>query len=231
VSNDAETPLFDRQETINLQYLFLHTSALMYLYDVQEWSPQSFEKLPTTLQRFIFPDASVFSTREYRQYQANLYALERLKDMAKMPGKQFVYAHLFITHQPYVFNPDGSFRWPPLEDMNAYNDQVRFVNPRIIAILKEILANAPVPPVIVIQGDHSFPINHQGRMKILNAYYLPENGDQKLYPQITPVNTFRLIFNTYFGLNYPLLEDHSYYSGGSLPYKFEEVPITCPAGK
>jgi hypothetical protein len=227
VENEQYIPVLDRQETINFQYLFLRTSALMYLFDKQAAAPEDFEDVQAEYLRFIFPASNVFSTREYKQYQANLFALDRLKEMAKRPGKKFVYAHLYITHQPYVFNPDGSFRWPPLEDMNAYNDQVRFINPRMIDILKTIIHDSAVPPVIVIQGDHSFLLN-KNRMKILNAYYLPENGKKALYPEITPANTFRLIFNTYFGMNYPLLEDHSYYSEGRLPYKFEEIPINCP---
>ena len=228
INNDEDISVFDRQETINFQYLFLRTSALMYLFDRQSTNPQDFEKLAPAYMKFIFPASSVFSTREYKQYKANLYALERLKDIAKRPGKKFVYAHLYITHQPYVFNPDGSFRWPPLDTMEAYNDQVRFINPRMISILKEIIKESAVPPVIVVQGDHSFLLNRD-RMKIINAYFLPEDGDAELYPEITPVNSFRLIFNHYFGKDYPLLEDHSYYSEGSLPYKFEELPITCPA--
>lgn len=227
IDNDGAVSILDRQETINFQYLFLHTSALMYLYDLQEDNPQVFAGLPTFALRFLFPNADVFSTREYRQYQANLYALDQLEQLADLPGKQFVYAHLFTTHQPYVFNPDGSFRWPPLDDMNAYNDQVRFTNPRILEIVKEIIRRSPVPPVIVIQGDHGFP-NGRDRVKILNAYYLPENGSQALYPEITPVNTFRLIFNQYFGGSYPLLEDHSYHSISDYPYQYEEIPITCP---
>ncbi len=229
VDNDQAIPVLDRQETVNFQYLFLRTSALMYLFDRQAVTPEAFERLPTGYLELLFPDSSVFSTREYRQYKANLYALERLKEVPSIPRKKFVYAHLYITHQPYVFNADGSFRWPPLEDMNAYNEQIRFVNPKIIEIVKEIIAKSKITPVIVIQGDHSFLLNQQ-RMKILNAYYLPEDGDQALYAEITPVNTFRVIFNQYFGMNYPLLEDRSYYSEGSSPYQFEEIPIACPAG-
>lgn len=230
IDNDVYTPVVDRQETINFQYLFLRTTALMYFFDMHVAAPEDFANLPPAFQRYIFPDSSLFSTREYKQYQSSLYALQRLKEIESIPGKKFVYAHLYITHQPYVFNADGSFRWPPFEDINAYNDQVRFLNPKMIDIIKEIIRESAIPPVIVVQGDHSFPLN-RSRMKILNAYYLPEGGDQRLYPEITPVNTFRLIFDYYFGMSYPLLEDHSYYSEGSLPYKFEEIPIVCPSSK
>ena len=55
--------------------------------------------------------------------------------------------------------------------------------------------------------------NLQDRMRILNAYYLPDGGEEVLYPSISPVNTFRLILNYYFGTSYPLLDDTAYHSG------------------
>jgi hypothetical protein len=42
---------------------------------------------------------------------------------------------------------------------------------------------------------------------ILNALYLPGAEADWLYPGITPVNTFRLIFNHYFGQHYSYLPD------------------------
>ena len=49
------------------------------------------------------------------------------------------------------------------------------------------------------------------KMSILNAYHLPDGGDQLLYDTITPVNTFRLILNHYLNGDYDLLEDISWY--------------------
>jgi hypothetical protein len=63
-------------------------------------------------------------------------------------------------------------------------------------------------------------------MKILNAYYFP-GGNDDLYPTITPVNTFRLIFNKYFDQDYPLLEDKALYSAYDIPYNYVEVPNDC----
>ncbi len=45
-----------------------------------------------------------------------------------------------------------------------------------------------------------------------------------LYPTITPVNTFRVVFDGYFGGNYGLLEDTSYYSVASDLYNFTIIP-------
>jgi len=49
-------------------------------------------------------------------------------------------------------------------------------------------------------------------MEILNAYYLPERGKAALYESISPINTFRVILNLYFGAHLELLSDESYYS-------------------
>lgn len=65
-------------------------------------------------------------------------------------------------------------------------------------------------------------------MAILNAYYLPGADPASLYAAISPVNTFRVIFNQYFGGNYPMLEDVSYYSTYQAPYNFTIVPEVRP---
>ena len=63
------------------------------------------------------------------------------------------------------------------------------------------------------------------RTTILNAYYVPEAIKARLYPAITPVNTFRIILSGLFGGSYPLLPDKSYYAGpiGAMPYTFQDV--------
>ena len=170
-------------------------------------------------------------SRNIKQYEQNLYSLESLANAADIPGPKFFYAHLFITHQPYVFRPDGSLRWPVEATVEAYNDQVRFANTRLITVLKQLISESEVPPVIVLQSDHGYTKAAQERMKILNAYYLPDGGEKQLYPTITPVNTFRLIFNYYFQENLPLLEDRSFYSPIDRPAKLEEIPVGCPAGE
>ena len=67
------------------------------------------------------------------------------------------------------------------------------------------------------------------RYSIFNVYHLPpapENAGSavELYPSISPVNSFRVIFNRYFGTDYPLLEDKSIYTPFLEPYRFIPVP-------
>jgi hypothetical protein len=66
------------------------------------------------------------------------------------------------------------------------------------------------------------------RMSILNAYYLPNTAARaSLYPSITPVNTFRILFASYFGQKLPLLPDISRYSQVNTHFAFETIPNQC----
>ena len=60
-------------------------------------------------------------------------------------------------------------------------------------------------------------------MSIFNAYLLPGGGHQLLYDSVSPVNTFRLVFNFYLNYNFELLDDRNYRSPFGRPYEFEEV--------
>jgi hypothetical protein len=52
---------------------------------------------------------------------------------------------------------------------------------------------------------------------------MPGIRDGDLYPNITPVNTFRLLFNSYFGAGFPLLDDRIYAMGKTI---YDNVDIT-----
>ena len=81
--------------------------------------------------------------------------------------------------------------------------------------MNNILSQPGVKLIIIIQADHGF-LYSGAEVQILNAYYLPDGGEQKLYPTITPVNTFRVIFDQYFGAHLALLPDKSYELGDNL---------------
>jgi hypothetical protein len=61
------------------------------------------------------------------------------------------------------------------------------------------------------------------RTAILNAYLLPENDNAMLYAEITPVNTFRIVLDQYFGVDLPLLDDRIYFSTWDQLYLFEDI--------
>ena len=58
----------------------------------------------------------------------------------------------------------------------------------------------------------------------LAPYHLPDDGDRMLYPSISPVNSFRFIFNHYLGADFDLLEDRSYQPSQSTDFnEFTDV--------
>lgn len=147
----------------------------------------------------------------------------------------FVFSHLLLPHSPFIFGPNGEVRdsktievtdeW----DDEGYVDQVQFANKKML----EFLDNIPLSdngPIIVMMGDHgtgsSDDVNSDSklleRMKILYALRLP-NSEMTLPENMTPVNTFRLIFNQYFDGDYEYLENESYLSSHGAPYNFTNV--------
>ena len=64
---------------------------------------------------------------------------------------------------------------------------------------------------------------------IISMPFFPDRNYGMLFQKITPVNTFRVVFNTYFGSEYPLLKDQSINVGINRPYgKKTMKPTACP---
>ena len=85
---------------------------------------------------------------------------------------------------------------------------MQYIDKRIVPIFKTVISKSKSPPIIILMGDTG--LENLNRRTDLLAYYLPRNGRAKLYPNISPVNSFRLIFDEYFGVNYPLWPDKTY---------------------
>jgi hypothetical protein len=145
-----------------------------------------------------------------------LYALDQLQAIPNLKQPTFAFAHITITHPPFVLDGNGKTRHDDrdtyslgeAEYRKLYLDSVTFTNQRMETIVDHILARSATPPIIVIQADHGSRCGT--RNSIVNAYYLPGGGDKLLYPSISPVNSFRVVFNRYFGAHYPLLDDATY---------------------
>jgi hypothetical protein len=166
------------------------------------------------------------------------FKLTELPKIAKIDAPTFTFAHILIPHIPFVFSPNGILTDPGFFSgklaapsstkyfNEGYIDEIQYDNQQFIPILTYILKNSSTPPIIVIQGDHGFGTG-ANRFPILNAYYLPGKGSQKIYPSVSPVNTFRIIFDTYFGGSYGLLPDQSFAGEGS----GQPIPESEPACK
>jgi hypothetical protein len=163
-------------------------------------------------------------------YDYVLFTLDTLESMTLIDGPKFIFAHLISPHGPYVFDANGKFIPDENDTETGYIDQVQYLNSRLIPLLENLIENSETPPIIIIQADHGghgTQFNQEQRMNILNAYYLPEEGAQNLYESISPVNSFRLIFDLYFGSEMGFLPDVSYYSSVDNFFDFVVVPNQC----
>jgi hypothetical protein len=164
-----------------------------------------------------------------RYRQRTRFLLNNFDELLNLPSPKFVFIHIIAPHPPYGLDENGNDIAPDLIDASTgYGNQAKFISTAILPHLQKLINESASPPVIILQGDHGrLESGPEDRMKILNAYYLPGHTD-KLYPSISPVNSFRVVLNSYFGTNFPLLADISYYSSATHNYSFAIVPDTCP---
>ena len=163
---------------------------------------------------------------------------DHIENVAKIQPPTYSYIHIISPHPPFVFDPEGNPTYPPdfwneqreyPPDLyqKGYVNQVQFLNKKMIQAIDTILANSETPPIIILQGDHGPWLQPTDkRFRNLTAIYFPDHKD-KLYSTITPVNIFRLVFNTYFGGKYDILDNVSYFSPVPKIYNFSEMPHPC----
>ena len=154
----------------------------------------------------------------------DFYAMDYLIKRSETQTPTFVFAHFWALHPPYVFKdkdkkPKYRIDSNPLYVIFQETDNTRkgnkerldFYNAKLEKLLDSLLSKKGPAPIIVLQGDHSLENGENGQNLILNAYYLPDFDYRDLYNTISPVNTFRIILNHYFGMHLRLLEDKTYY--------------------
>jgi hypothetical protein len=198
------------------------------------------------------PVPRIFPSILYDNHRNRInFTLNSLKNITNEERPIFVFAHIMSPHPPFIFDGEGNPVHPqrPFNHFDAdtyrklggttaeyqemYSDQLNYIFSVILEMIDEILLESESPPILIIQGDHGpgsivsnslyEEKNLDERFSIMNAYYFPDKDYSSLYPSITPVNTFRVIFNKYFEENLPLLPDNNYFSIIYHPYDFIEV--------
>jgi hypothetical protein len=202
--------------------------------------------LRTTLYYPIARKISLDTPERETTRKRHLYKFEKLAEIPEIDGPKFIFAHMLIPHSPYVFDKDGN----PIKEeqekqkssIENYTNQLIFTNKKIEELINELLTKSTKPPIIIIQSDEgpftpewsksSGPEDWREltnealkvHIRIINAYYLPDVPKDVLYPSMSPVNSFRTIFNLYFGTKFELLPDKNYiFQDRSHPYKFIDV--------
>lgn len=181
---------------------------------------------------------NLFNLDAERYRERTLLVYNSVPRLVGMPGPKFVFMHIINPHPPFVFAPDGtridasSFLnqdslYTEEKYQEGYKDQVPFTDQELEKSVSTLISKSTRPLVIVIQTDTGpWFTSGPDQFTILNAYYMPGHTAQ-LYPGISPVNTFRVILNAYFGTKLPLLNDVSYYSPIPYIYNFSPVPNPC----
>lgn len=177
--------------------------------------------------------------------QAALFEYDTFKKIPDLPGPKFVFVHILLPHDPFVFDKDCNPISEEVVKKNThqvnYVNQVQCANKKTEQLIEEIFTKSKTKPVIILQADEgTFPMNsplppHQGwgtatdqalreKFPILNAYYFPDGDTKNLYDNITPVNSFRIVLNKYLGTDFPLLPDKNYvFEDDRNYYKFIDV--------
>jgi hypothetical protein len=181
------------------------------------------------------------------QREIALAEFENLATAPQIPGPKFVFVHILPPHGPHLSRPNGE----ELEQRGAFTlaskpgdqesadderflGEVQYVTKRLREDIDAILSSSPGPVIIILQSDHGPAHNldwdHptrpglKSRISILNAYHLPDGCAERLYPTITPVNSFRLVFSCVLGLDEDLLADRTFYGYDSYIPVGEVIP-------
>ena len=167
-----------------------------------------------------------------------LFQLDELERLVDLPGRNFVFAHVLLPHPPYFFNADGtrvtSAQAAARTAKEAYVEQLRFANARILALLDRLQAGSESTwPIVVLAADEGpFPDRYAAnelefrwneatddellqKFSILTAVLVPGTEPSELAAAgfsdaISPLNLFRVVFNAAFEADLPPLPDRAW---------------------
>ena len=194
---------------------------------------------------FVKEPTSRFMHQEHRdRILCQFDEITEIKQRTEEPV--FVFMHVLSPHDPFVFGPNGEevdykYTFGPTtemagltssEEIKAYRDQVIYLSKILQQTIDKLTENSDNPPIIILQSDTGPDISfadttkeeqYIGRMSIFNAYYFPNEKYDLLYHDITPVNSFRVVFDSQFQTNNGLLNDKLFFSTYEKLYTFIEI--------
>jgi hypothetical protein len=175
------------------------------------------------------------------------WKFRQLQSLTDSSSPTFVFAHLALPHEPYLYRADCTHRepyWPMgagvignREAESAYLEQLTCVNRKVSVLVDSILARSRRPPIILLQADHGHgrfgrylpefkdldDYRLRERMSVFAAYYLPDLAPDSVSDSISPVNVTRLVLRHYFGADVPPLPEESYWATQSRIYDFVRI--------
>ena len=175
----------------------------------------------------------------------HLKNFDNLKQIAKEKGPKFVFSHILPPHHPYLFDKKGNilesatvvnqfnFQEKLWEDKKRYLEQLQFVNVKIMEVVESILSNSTIPPVIIIASDHGPTLaateaskEEITKVRFSNFLAVHTPGKTRVFNEdISLVNLFRALCQSYFGLDLPPLINRHIVSTYQTPYQFSDFQI------
>ena len=141
-------------------------------------------------------------------------------------GPKYVFSHLYVPHPPFLFGPNGENIIPDhreisglqsWENTQGYINQLIYATNQASIVIKNIVKNDP-NAIIILQGDTGTltGTSHTSTKTMKQIYqshsilYAVRIPDVNNLESVMPVNTYRIIFNNYFNMDYEYLEQHIY---------------------
>jgi hypothetical protein len=233
-----------------LGYTYRHIGGYWHVTRTSPIADENVSYLPPLIEEFafVFLEQTIFhpflkAMPVYGDwFQPGVVHLQQLKAIPKPEGERgpvFTFAHVLAPHSPYVFDRNGIRNADtsltkfdrPLE----YAEQVRFLNQQILKFVDEIDRVSGRNAIVLLHGDHGArslgqlggtPDQIREQMATFAAYRVPAAAKAGLYPGMSLVNNFRLIFSSVFGADdLPLLKDRTFYSDPDRIYDLQEVDL------
>lgn len=190
----------------------LITSQTMY-YRVSQHLPFFLSK--KGLKTIRTKDIEKSFIRNTEQTLEQTLAYSRSKDKTPV----FTYLHIMMPHFPFLLdsvgNPSGFLQkkgiLPQDSIDNMFLQYEVYANKIITGFINRLQQETAGKAVVLLMSDHGYQESVRKNEKLpfynLNAIYLPQKNYQGWYNGISNVNQFRVLFNTLFHGQIPLLTD------------------------
>jgi hypothetical protein len=133
---------------------------------------------------------------------------------------RLIYTHFVMPHYPYLYDKDGrevSFEQSIQgERKDLYLGFLQYCNRLCLSLVDSILKKDLTNPIILLMSDHGFTKFGNGAdqsyhfQNMVNIYF-PGQDYSKVPDSLSNVNVFRVLLNTQFRQQLPLLKDSTFF--------------------
>jgi hypothetical protein len=208
------------------KYYFPTNPAIIFRHTF--WNAMKWQVIPALFPVYIKHLEKITQKRNRKALLTYRAFNDRMLDsLSHLPSQRqdapkFVYAHFEMPHYPYFYDSTGK-PYPETEiysstmatNKNRLSNYIGYINTRMTRLIDSIRHYGKDRNIIILQSDHGIRdirTPHKADVfKNYSAFYFPDNDYRLLYDSMSNVNTFRIVFNKYFGQRLPLLKDSSIY--------------------